>query len=160
MRRSWLKPSGGNTASATEKSSTITEGAARYPIIFVKKPGPYRLGAYGSERSIHGTELPVSVFTDGFRHEFDQLFKLNNIILIEGNSDLEDLLLLSKSKIIVTSASSTFSYWAGFLSDACLIMHPDHVNTLIRPENDSHELYEGDLDPTNSLLVESIKKIN
>jgi hypothetical protein len=125
----------------------------------VRTPEQYFINIINSIRGIHGTELPVSVFTDGFRHQFDQLFKLNNITLIEGNSDLADLILLSKSKVIVTSATSTFSYWAGFLSDACLIMHPDHVNTLIRPANVSHKLYEGALDPANSLLVNCIRKI-
>ena len=125
----------------------------------VRTPEHYFIKIINSIRKIHGTELPVSVFTDGFIKEFDQLFKLNNITLMEGNNDLFDLLLLSKSKIIITSASSTFSYWAGFLSDACLIMHPDHANTIIRPKNIGYRLYQGPLDIHNSLLIKSIKEI-
>jgi hypothetical protein len=125
----------------------------------VRTPESYFIDIINFIRDIHGTELPVSVFTDGYRHEFHQLFKLNNITLIEGNNDLVDLLLLSKSRIIVTSATSTFSYWAGFLSDACIIMHPDHVSTLIRPENVSHKLYQGALDADNLLLKHCIRNI-
>ena len=125
----------------------------------VRTPEKYFIEVINSIRKIHGTNLPVSVFTDGFRKEFEELFTLNNICLVEGNSDIVDLLLLSRSKIIVTSAGSTFSYWAGFLSEACLIMHPAHVNTFIRPANVSDKLYQGAFDPSNSLLVNSIMNI-
>src|SRR5262245_33855015 len=42
MRKSLRKQSGESTVSAMAKSSTITEGAVQSPIIFGKKPGPYR----------------------------------------------------------------------------------------------------------------------
>jgi hypothetical protein len=137
----------------------LKEGEDFSKVGIVRTPETYFINIINSIRKMHGTELPVSVFTDGFRNEFDMLFKLKNVILIEGNSDLADLLLLSKSKIIVTSATSTFSYWAGFLSDSILIMHPDHVNTQIRPADINNKLYQGALNPDDSLLLESIREI-
>lgn len=122
----------------------------------VRTPEQYFISVIDSIRKVHGTDLPVSVFSDGFKHEFDQLLQLNNVSLVEGNSDIVDLLLLSKSKIIVSSAGSTFSYWAGFLSDAPFIMHP---NYLCHPIRYGEHLYEGVFDPANLLLLKHIKTL-
>jgi hypothetical protein len=124
----------------------------------VRTPEKYFIDTIQAIRNVHGSDLPVSVFTDGYRHELIELFKLPNVHLVEGNSDMVDLLLLSKSKIIVASAGSTFSYWAGFLSNAPLILHPDHLHKNLR-SLPGCALYEGPMDPTNKLLIESIKSI-
>ncbi|MEO6719121.1 MAG: alpha-1,2-fucosyltransferase [Ferruginibacter sp.] len=125
----------------------------------VRTPENYFINLVKSIREIHGSDLPVSVFTDGSRRELDQLFQLSNITLIEGKSDMVDLLLLSKSKLIITSAGSTFSYWAAFLSDAIVIMHPTHVNTVIRPPQLCDTLYQGAFNTDNMLLMNSIRNI-
>ncbi len=122
----------------------------------VRTPEHYFVDMISSIRRIHGSNLPVSVFTDGFIHEFESIFKLPDVQLIEGNTDIIDLLLLSRSKIIITSAGSTFSYWAGFLSDAIIIMHPDHIHQPIR----STEIYEGAFSETEKSMVNFIKAIN
>jgi Glycosyl transferase family 11 len=115
----------------------------------VRTPEDYFVDIIGSIRKINGRELPVSVFTDGYQSEFHKLFSLENIRMIEGNADIVDMLLLSKSKLIVTSAGSTFSYWSGFLSDAPLIMHPDHIHTPVRSEQVNRQSYEGPFDVNN-----------
>lgn len=125
----------------------------------VRTPEKYFVDIILSIRKVHGSDLPVSVFTDGFAHEFDGLFKLSNIRLVEGNRDIVDLILLSKSKIIVTSASSTFSYWAGFLSDAPLIMHPDHIHKPLRSEVIAETIYEGPFNGQDELLKKNIQSI-
>jgi hypothetical protein len=112
-----------------------------------------------SIRKLNGSSLPVSVFTDGYLEEFEKLFKLENVKIIEGNPDIIDMLLLSKSKIIVASAGSTFSYWSGFLSEAPVILHPDHIHEPIRYLKEACPLYEGSLDIFNPLLVREIKDI-
>jgi len=62
----------------------------------------------------------------------------------------------------VTSAGSTFSYWSGFLADAPLIMHPDHIYAPIRPVSINERFYEGPLIPDNQpdLIVKNITAIN
>ncbi|GHN02877.1 hypothetical protein WSM22_43660 [Cytophagales bacterium WSM2-2] len=107
-----------------------------------RTPMDYFISTIQSIRKIHGTSLPVSVFSDGYKNELSELLSLDNIQLVEGNNDMIDLLLLSKSKIIVTSAASTFGYWAGFLSQAPIIMHPDHIHEPLRVDC---EIYEGAL---------------
>ena len=125
----------------------------------VRTPEQYFVDVINNIREIHGSVLPVHVFTDGYRHEFVELFKLENITMVEGNSDIIDLLLLSKSRIIVTSATSTFSYWSAFLSDAIVIMHPDQINIAIRPEYTNGKLYQGIADANNLQFVDSVRNI-
>ena len=125
----------------------------------VRTPQEYFMGVINAIRKIHGTCLPVTVFTDGYREELEELFSLKNISMAEGNPDIVDMLLLSKSRIIVASAGSTFGYWAGFLSDAILILHPDHIHKPIRRSSQCEHLYEGPLDLRNQLLVDNIRSI-
>lgn len=124
----------------------------------VRTPEQYFIDIIHSIRSIHGSELAVSIFTDGYAHEISGILKMNNVSFVEGNSDIVDLLLLSKSSIIVSSAGSTFSYWAGFLSNAPVIMHPDHIHLPIRCSL-NNDLYEGPLDLTNEILLRQIRAI-
>ncbi len=125
----------------------------------VRTPESYFIELINSIRNIHGADLPVRIFTDGYRHEFNQLFQLKNIEMAAPNKDMVDLLLLSRSKIIITSGGSTFSYWAAFLSEAIVIMHPKHAGTIIRPVELNEKFYYGTFDAGNSLLVSSIQHI-
>lgn len=72
-------------------------------------------------------------------------------------------MLMSKSKIIIASAGSTFSLWAGFVSDAALILHPDHIHAPIRPSSLHTSLYEGAAigawETWNPLLIHTIGDI-
>ena len=122
----------------------------------VRTPEKYFIDMITNIRAAKGSCLPVSVFTDGHRHEFSELFSLPGISMVEGNPDLVDLILLSRSSVIVGSAGSTFSYWAAFLSQSPFIMHPDHVHSRLR---DDTNLYEGAWDQNNALLVNAVKKI-
>jgi hypothetical protein len=123
----------------------------------VRTPELYFIEMIKKIREINGAPLPVSVFTDGYKDEFECLFDLENINIIEGNKDIEDLLLLSRSKLIITSAGSTFSYWSAFLSTAAVILHPDDRTSKIRSDNSA--FYEGTLDVKNKILINTIKEI-
>lgn len=125
----------------------------------LRTPETYFVDMIQSIRKVHGSDLRVNVFSDASKGELKEIFALPNISMIEENNDLEDLLLLSQSKIIVGSASSTFSYWAGFLSEAPIIMHPTYVGIKIRPANVREQLFEGALDEKNKILVNKIKSI-
>ena len=127
----------------------------------VRTPELYFVDIIESIRKINGRELPVAVFTDGYKEELEKLLLLQDVKIVEGNPDIIDLLLLAKSKIIVTSAGSTFSYWSGFLSEAALIIHPDHLHQSIRPEETNQRWYEGVFDPVlpGGLLENNIKEI-
>ena len=123
----------------------------------VRTPEEYFIGVIQTIRAMAAQDLPVSIFTDGFKHEFTSLPQLKNVSFVEGNRDIVDLILLSKSKIVVTSAGSTFSYWAGFLSDSPIIMHPDHIHQPLRIGHIAEIAYEGPFNDVNELLVKNIQ---
>jgi len=139
----------------------LQEGEDFKKVGTVRTPEDYFINTINTIRQINGKQLPVSVFTDGYRDELKKLFALPGIKMIEGNEDIIDMLLLSKSKIIITSAGSTFSYWAGFLSNAPLIMHPDHLHQPVRLPEINQLCYEGPLlkDSPNILLQKNIKQL-
>jgi hypothetical protein len=116
----------------------------------VRTPEDYFIEVINELRKKNNRDLPVSVFTDGYKREFKKLLSMKNITFVEGNRDIVDLLLLSKSKVIITSPGSTFSYWAGFLSNAPLIMHPDHIYKSVRPSSVQVPIYEGPFNADNA----------
>lgn len=136
------------------------EGIAFGTVGHTRSPEEYFIEMILAIRKMHGSCLPVSVFTDGRKEELKKLFQLQNIHIVEGNNDLTDLLLLSKSKIIITSAGSTFSYWAAFLSEAIVIVHPTYTKLKIRSKKASTVLYEGAFYEDNVQLVNAIKQIS
>jgi len=137
----------------------LKEGEDFSKVGAVRTPEKYFVDLIKAIREINGSNLPVSVFTDGFRHEFTELFSVDNVFMVEGNADIVDMLLLSKSSIIITSAGSTFSYWSAFLSDAPVLMHPDHIYQPLRPQDVAKKYYEGPFDVSEQLLVKNIKEI-
>lgn len=109
----------------------------------VRTPFEYFKMVIEEIRNLHYEDMAVTLFSDGHPHELSPLLKMPNIKLAPVNPDIVDLIQLSKSKIIITSASSTFSAWAGFLSNAALIIHPDHVHQPVRKMNTYQALFEG-----------------
>ncbi|HMG83250.1 MAG TPA: alpha-1,2-fucosyltransferase [Ferruginibacter sp.] len=138
----------------------LKEGEDFSKVGAVRTSEKYFIDIIENIRKVNGSSLPVSVFTDGYKSEFKELFSLNNLYLVEGNSDIVDMMLLSKSSIIVCSAGSTFSYWAGFLANAPLILHPDHIHDSIRTNEINNNWYEGPWDSTNTLLIDNIINIS
>jgi hypothetical protein len=80
--------------------------------------------------------LPVTIFTDANSKEIEDLLKLPNVSLASSNPDIVDILLLADSKYLLTSVSSTFSYWAAFLSEGIVIKPPKEWQAPLRHETD------------------------
>ena len=90
-------------------------------------------------------DLEVTVFSDGHDDELRALLDMPNVRRAKSRSAIVDLILLSRSQIVIPSAWSTFSLWSGFLSDAPLLLHPmehEHLRA-IRPAGLSARFYEG-----------------
>ena len=115
-------------------------------------------------RAFISCDIPVTVFSDGYDHELEELLSLPNTIRATWNPPIVDMLLLSRSKIIVMSNHSTFSYWAGFLSDAVIIKHTEDQSATIRPESINMKAYEGKLPEHerdwSSLLKRNLLEVN
>lgn len=88
-------------------------------------------------------DLPVTVFTDASKDEISEIFTLSNIYLADKKPDILDILLMSKSEVVVLSQSSTFSYWGAFLSNAVIIKPINDWQNNIRDEEDNLKYFEG-----------------
>jgi hypothetical protein len=125
----------------------------------VRTPQAYFVKCIRKIRRMNGNCLPVTIFTDGYKEELQETLQLGNVKIIEKNPDLVDLLLLSRSKIILPTHGSTFSAWAAFLSEAPVVLPFDYQKPLREDELYNH-VYEGVFDTDNPLLQENIKNIN
>jgi hypothetical protein len=72
-------------------------------------------------RQVAGENWPVTIFTDAGKEEIAELLSLPAVRVAEEKADILDIILLSKSKVMLLSAGSTFSYWAGFLSEGFVV---------------------------------------
>ncbi len=84
-------------------------------------------------------DVPVTVFSDGRADEIDILKDVKNIHYFSSGNDLIDLIVMARAKVIVPYPGSTYSLWAGFISDS-IIIHKNNYN--IRHLN-SQDIYEG-----------------
>lgn len=109
----------------------------------VSTPLAYFVNLVQALRQCATCNIPVTVFSDGDTLQLRELLELPAITLQPVGAAIHDLLLMSRSEVIVTSAGSTFSYWAGFLSDAAVVRHPDHFHFMIRPEDTNNRFFEG-----------------
>jgi hypothetical protein len=94
-------------------------------------------------RHVSGWNLPVTVFSDGTDDEIAFLTRMPGVRRSPATSDIVDLLLMARSRIIITSAGSTFGEWAAFLSEAAVLRHPAHIHAPIRPPQYTELYYEG-----------------
>lgn len=108
-----------------------------------RTPLDYFISTIEQIRVCHGADLPVTVFTDGYPSEIRSVLNLPAVLLATQSTPIVDLLLMSRAGLIVTSAGSTFGYWAGFLADAPVILHPDHIHAPHRPKWINERYFEG-----------------
>lgn len=109
----------------------------------VRTPLNYFTDLITRVREASGKQMPVTLFSDGFPSELRVLTDMPEVKVATGNPDVVDLLLLSRSRVIIATTGSTFSYWAAFLSDAEVILHPDHIYAAFRPPEINANHYEG-----------------
>lgn len=140
----------------------LKEGEDFSKVGHVRTPEFYFTNIIKEIRKIAGSDLPVSLFTDGYRHEFEEILDMDHVEMVEGNPDIVDLLLLSRSQLIIMATGSTFSYWSGFLSEAPIIKHPEHIHAPFRDNITNSKVYEGlfDLKNPDPLLIRNIREIS
>ena len=108
--------------------------------------GIKRIREYANE------ELSVTIFTDALPEEIAPVLALPNVVIAENKPDIIDILLLSRSKIMILSSTSTFGYWAAFLSDAIVLRHKsDWLNTIrTAKEGSLYTEIKWDINDTNA----------
>lgn len=90
-----------------------------------------------------GKPLTVTVFTDAHAKEIREVLKLENVKLAVKRPDILDILQMSQGRILILSQSSTFSYWAAFLSDGIVIKPMGDWQESLRPEEINQHRFEG-----------------
>jgi hypothetical protein len=98
-----------------------------------------------------GEDAPVTIFSDGTDAELVELLALPHVTRAADDLDIVHLALMSKSRVLVMSAGSTFSIWAGFLSEAALIDHYQHRHAPIRDAATNERTFEGILPPDTAI---------
>jgi hypothetical protein len=84
------------------------------------------------------------VFSDGSDEECRFLTKIPDVERAPPElSDIGDMLLMSRAKVLITSAGSTFGMWSSFFSSAAVITHPNHYHAPIRPSSANEKQFEG-----------------
>lgn len=125
----------------------LKEGEDFAKVGSVRTPINYFVNCLTLLREYLGFNMPATVFSDGSAKDLQPLLSLPNVESANDDLDIVHLALMSKSKIIIMSAGSTFGFWAGFLSEAILINHFQHIHQPIRDEATNKFIFEGGLNP-------------
>jgi hypothetical protein len=91
----------------------------------------YFIKALRQIRQQHGTDLPATIFSDGTEAELEEILAEGNVKIAKTAKDLDDLLLLSRSKYFVLSQDSSFGYFASLISKGDLICKPSNKNGIV-----------------------------
>lgn len=129
----------------------------------VRTPVDWFIRVISCIRNQVGSDVPVTIFSDGHDYEIEELLRLPAVYRAPSNHALSDLLTLSKSRVLITSSGSTFSGWASYLGQCPTIWHPAHFHAGVFPESLKEKVFEGGFDPTSmaipDLLLRNIKVI-
>jgi hypothetical protein len=115
-------------------------------------PLSFFIDAINIIRKSTGVVLPVTIFSDGTDKELKDVLSLPAVSRSTEKDDIIDLLLLSRSRFLILSVNSTFSYWAAFLSRAGhIIKSKDEWHSPLRAEDDNLCAFEGHIDANKPL---------
>jgi hypothetical protein len=78
-------------------------------------------------REFLGFNATAYVVSDGSASDLSHLLSLPNTFFVRPGCAISDLLILSKSKILIRSGGSTFTAWASFLGQMPTISHPGYT---------------------------------
>jgi hypothetical protein len=130
----------------------------------VRTPLDYFIEIIQKIRTFLDYDCSVVVFSDGRKEDLLPILNLKNTELAEDNLDIIHLLQMSKAKVLITSAGSTYSYWSGFLSDYVVINHYSHIHFSLRDVMYNELFYEGGIHKSQEikdipLLAKNLKDI-
>jgi hypothetical protein len=121
--------------SAVDQSVSKGGGANR------RQPIAWYVSAVEAVRRQLGEDTLVNVFSDATEEELAPLTALPCVRSVQGNSAIEDMLLMSSHRMLVASGS-TFSMWASFLGQMPTIWFPGQMKFRLLREDDCEIEYE------------------
>jgi Glycosyl transferase family 11 len=117
------------------------------------------IGTINSIRDTVKADIPVTVFSDGYPEELAQIIALPNVSLSPETSALSDLITMSRSKLLVASAHSSFSAWASYLGQSPTLWSSEraHLYQPIFTNETKKSIYEGGFNPDQGSVPELLK---
>ncbi len=103
--------------------SAVDQSASRHGESNCRQPIEWYVAAVDAARAILGENMQVNVFSDAADGELKLLLGMSNVRRVDGNSAIEDILLISRHQLLIASGS-TFSMWASFLGQMLTIWFP------------------------------------
>lgn len=134
--------------STPHDEKTLREGHWNYRL-----PIKWYVNVIENIRKSVGENIPVHVFSDGKDEELEEILALKNIERVFFGSAIGDLLALSRSKMLIASAS-TFSMWASYLGRMPVVWYPGLHRMKLYDEPD---IFEGTLDYEEN-IPDNLKK--
>ncbi len=108
-------------------------------------------------KSALGNGVPALVFTDADAEQIAPVLNLPGVRLAEPNPAIVDMLLMAEARVLITTASSTFSMWPSFLGRMPSVWFPARwreQTNFSRPEFECCTDLEGNL-PESFLCLHS-----
>jgi len=97
-------------------------------------------------RKMIGHDASAYIVTDGTEDQIRCLMQLPNTHFVRPGCAISDLLILSKSKILLRSGGSSFSAWASYLGQMPTISHPGQSMKEFNMIN-KYNFYTGEFSP-------------
>lgn len=91
-------------------------------------------------RDCAGWCVPAVVVSDGTAQQLSPLLKLPSVHHLYPSNAVIDLIVLSRSKLLLGSGSSTFSAWAAFIGQQPVFTAPGHPFTRLKLEPQSGQM--------------------
>ena len=101
------------------------------------------------------SSLPIYIFSDAEDSELKEILAYDNCKRAYFGSAISDMLALSTSKVLISSAS-TFSMWASFLGQMPTIWFPGQMRQTLLLENSK---FEGEIDYDDDLPISIVKEL-
>ncbi|MEM9354928.1 MAG: hypothetical protein AAGB04_01825 [Pseudomonadota bacterium] len=120
-----------------------------------RTPTDYFVTVVNTLRLAADYDVPVSIFSDGDDTELAPLLALPCVSRYHASTDAHEMAALSRAAVIVMSASSSFSWWASFLSNAIVIHHPSHYHAVLREPADDVP-WEGQFDAGDQAMLAAV----
>jgi hypothetical protein len=121
-------------------------------------PTEWFVGALKSIRRVLGFPAPARVFSDGSAEELRPILSLSNVTLAPHNPAIVDMLMLARSRIVITTANSTFSQWAVYLGAMPSLWYPQGRMRLNadREDYDAESDLAGNVPSAFASVIESL----
>ena len=126
----------------------------------IKTPLSWFIDSLNVIRATIGYPVSAYVISDGNAKNLAPILSLPNVTFVRPGCAISDLLILSKSKILIASGGSSFSAWGSFLGQMPTISHPGQSLSWFKINN-IYNHYVGEFDPKkpNSSFLEQCQNI-